>query len=164
MNKMTRRLHVRMIMPMILQLLLLLSSATSFIQSFNSPAITIKTSSSSRTSAAALQSTVEADETTSTSPAATSIKKTKKTWFPIRPADALSPNNDYNSLVKSAYLRHILVETEEMADLVMNLYLNGGKKRDDDDDNKGKDDEEDGDNAGDEVEGTEERDDDEDGE
>jgi len=52
--------------------------------------------------------------------------KAKKRWFPVHPADALSPENDYHSLVQSAYLRHILVETEEMADLILELYLRGG--------------------------------------
>ena len=66
-----------------------------------------------------LYSTVQTDEVTETS-------KTKKTWFPVHPADALSPGNDYHSLVQSAYLRHILVETEEMADLILDLYLRGG--------------------------------------
>ena len=34
---------------------------------------------------------------------------------------------EYDTLVKSAYLRHVLVETEAMADLVASLYLNGGR-------------------------------------
>ncbi|KAL7435096.1 hypothetical protein ACHAXM_004442 [Skeletonema potamos] len=97
--------------------------------SFHSPSKSVhiitcsKLNSAITPSSTALQSTL--DEATRIT------TNTKKTWFPIRPADALSPSNDYNSLVKSAYLRHILVETEEMADLVMNLYLNGGKGRGD---------------------------------
>lgn len=50
----------------------------------------------------------------------------KRKWFPIHPADALSGSNDYNAIVKSAYMRHCLVETEEMADLILGLYLGGG--------------------------------------
>jgi hypothetical protein len=50
----------------------------------------------------------------------------KRKWFPIHPADALSTNNDYNAIVKSAYVRHCLVETEEMADLILGLYVGGG--------------------------------------
>eukprot|EP00956_Cyclotella_meneghiniana_P008066 scaffold10765_cov51-Cyclotella_meneghiniana.AAC.1 len=59
-----------------------------------------------------------------------STKKSKKkdsSWFPIHPADALSSNNDYNAIVKAAYVRQILVETEEMADLVLDLYVGGGR-------------------------------------
>ncbi|KAK1743471.1 tRNA A37 methylthiotransferase [Skeletonema marinoi] len=118
-----------------LSILLLIPAAFSFQSStkksvhitcskFNSAITPPITSTSTSTS---LQSTVDETATDTTT-------KTKKTWFPIRPADALSPSNDYNSLVNSAYLRHILVETEEMADLVMNLYLNGGKSEGDDND------------------------------
>jgi len=53
-------------------------------------------------------------------------RKIKNNWFPIKPADALSPSNGYDSLVKSAYLRHVLVSTEEMVDLIMGIYLKGG--------------------------------------
>ncbi|KAL3782057.1 hypothetical protein HJC23_006285 [Cyclotella cryptica] len=53
----------------------------------------------------------------------------KSAWFPIHPADALSPNNDYDTIVKAAYLRHVLLETEEMADLIVDLYLSGGRLR-----------------------------------
>mmetsp|Transcript_3877 Transcript_3877/g.5783 ORF Transcript_3877/g.5783 Transcript_3877/m.5783 type:complete len:761 (-) Transcript_3877:1685-3967(-) len=113
-----------------LSILLLIPAAVSFQTSskksvhitcskFNSAITPIKSTSTS------LQSTVDETATDTTT-------KTKNTWFPIRPADALSPSNDYNSLVNSAYLRHILVETEEMADLVMDLYLNGGKSEGDD--------------------------------
>jgi hypothetical protein len=53
-------------------------------------------------------------------------RKIKNNWFPVKPADALSPSNGYDSLVKSAYLRHVLVSTEEMVDLIMDIYLKGG--------------------------------------
>ena len=111
-----------------LLVLLLVPTAVSFQSSKPSTHITF--SSNNAITNTALQSTLD-----ETSEAATTASKPKKTWFPIRPADALSPSNDYNSIVKSAYLRHILVETEEMADLVMKLYLNGGKVGDDSDDN-----------------------------
>lgn len=48
-------------------------------------------------------------------------------WFPVKPVDALSPSNGYDTLVKSAYLRHILVSSEDMADLIMDNYLKGGQ-------------------------------------
>jgi hypothetical protein len=50
-----------------------------------------------------------------------------KSWFPIHPADALSSNNDYDGIVKSAYLRHVLVDTEQMADLILEIYVGGGR-------------------------------------
>ncbi|KAL9188270.1 hypothetical protein ACHAXT_006648 [Thalassiosira profunda] len=67
-----------------------------------------------------LHSTIQKDDATADG------TKAKKEWFPIHPADALSPSNDYNSLVKSAYLRHILVASEEMADLILDVYMKGG--------------------------------------
>lgn len=54
-------------------------------------------------------------------------EKTSNWWFPVKPVDALSPSNGYDTLIKSAYLRHILVSSEEMADLIMDIYLKGGK-------------------------------------
>jgi hypothetical protein len=48
-------------------------------------------------------------------------------WFPVKPVDALSPSNGYDTLVKSAYLRHILVSSEDMANLIMDIYLKGGQ-------------------------------------
>ena len=68
-----------------------------------------------------LYSTVEADEVTTTEK-----KGGINNWFPIRPADALSESNGYDNLVKSAYLRHILVASNEMADLILGVYLKGG--------------------------------------
>ena len=67
-----------------------------------------------------LYSTIEAEEVT--------IEKKGgiNNWFPVRPADALSESNGYDNLVKSAYLRHILVASNEMADLVLGVYLKGG--------------------------------------
>ena len=53
-------------------------------------------------------------------------KRGKREWFPVKPADALSPSNGYDTLVRSAYLRHILVASEEMANLIMDVYLKGG--------------------------------------
>ena len=48
-------------------------------------------------------------------------KKMKSPWFPIRAQDTLAVS--YNTVVKSAYLRHIVVETEEMADLLLQKYI-----------------------------------------
>ena len=58
-------------------------------------------------------------------------------WFPVKPVDALSPSNGYDTIVKSAYLRHILVSSEEMADLIMDIYLKGGKLTAENDDDGG---------------------------
>ena len=52
--------------------------------------------------------------------------KSRNKWFPIKAADALSPHNDYDSLVKAAYLRHLKVSSEEMANLIMDVYSKGG--------------------------------------
>ncbi|KAL7522344.1 hypothetical protein ACHAWX_007030 [Stephanocyclus meneghinianus] len=60
-------------------------------------------------------------------PTTTASRPGKSSWFPIHPADALSPGNDYDTIVKSAYLRHVLVETEQMADLIVDVYLSGGR-------------------------------------
>ena len=68
-----------------------------------------------------LYSTVEADEVTTTEK-----RGGINNWFPVKPADALSESNGYDNLVKSAYLRHILVASEEMADLILGVYLKGG--------------------------------------
>ena len=125
MNATTANIRVAMCRLTFLPLLLLIPAAVSFQLSSQ-----ILSRHITHTTSTVLHSTL--DETTAATEA-TPSKKKKKTWFPIRPADALSPSNDYNTLVKSAYLRHILVETEEMADLVMNLYLNGGKSEDIDD-------------------------------
>ena len=67
-----------------------------------------------------LYSTVEAEVTT------TEKKGGINNWFPIKPVDALSESQGYDNLVKSAYLRHILVASEEMADLILGVYLKGG--------------------------------------
>ena len=47
-----------------------------------------------------------------------------KAWFPVRPADALP--TDYDSVVRGAFVRHVVVETAEMADLGLQTYLKGG--------------------------------------
>lgn len=47
--------------------------------------------------------------------------KKDSAWFPIRAQDSLAAS--YNTVVKAAYLRHILVETEEMADLLLQQYI-----------------------------------------
>ncbi|KAL7526425.1 hypothetical protein ACHAXR_001483, partial [Thalassiosira sp. AJA248-18] len=93
--------------------------------SLHSAALTI--SSKPSLSATRLRSTIQTDETKANAEMSSDDNKgKKKAWFPINIADALSPSNDYNTLVKSAYLRHILVASEEMADLIMGVYLKGG--------------------------------------
>ena len=52
-----------------------------------------------------------------------SAKKAKK-WFPVKPEDALL--TQYDTLVRGAYVRHVLLETEEMVDLAIQTYLRGG--------------------------------------
>ena len=46
------------------------------------------------------------------------------TWFPVRPSDALP--TEYDAVVRGAYVRHVLLETEAMADVGMATYLKGG--------------------------------------
>lgn len=47
----------------------------------------------------------------------------KKTWFPVKPEEALL--TQYDSLVRAAFVRHVTLETEEMADLAIQTYLRG---------------------------------------
>jgi len=47
----------------------------------------------------------------------------RRLWFPVKPQDALL--NQYNTIVKGAYVRHVLVETEDMADVAIKTYLKG---------------------------------------
>ena len=72
-----------------------------------------------------LYSTVE-KEVSSADDIVSNNKRGKREWFPVKPADALSPSYGYDTLVRSAYLRHILVASEEMANLIMDVYLKGG--------------------------------------
>lgn len=46
-----------------------------------------------------------------------------RAWFPVRPADALP--TDYKNVVRGAYVRHVMFETEDMADLGLSTYLKG---------------------------------------
>lgn len=48
-------------------------------------------------------------------------KPKKKKWFPVKPEDALL--TQYDTLVRGAYIRHVLLETEEMGNLAMKTYL-----------------------------------------
>lgn len=52
-------------------------------------------------------------------------KKSKKKWFPVKPEDALF--TQYDTLVRGAYVRHVLLETEDMVDLAIQTYLKGGQ-------------------------------------
>lgn len=47
----------------------------------------------------------------------------RKSWWHLKPEDALL--TQYNTLVKGAFVRHVLLETEEMGKLAMNTYLKG---------------------------------------
>lgn len=65
-------------------------------------------------------------ETSSTSENSKKEIKASK-WFPIRAQDSLT--SSYNTIVKSAYLRHILVETEAMADVLLQQYLSNPSEK-----------------------------------
>lgn len=52
-------------------------------------------------------------------------KKEKPSWFPRRPEDALF--QEYDTLVQGAYVRHVVLETKDMADLAIQMYLKGGE-------------------------------------
>jgi hypothetical protein len=84
------------------------------------------TQSTLPTRRSSLHSALQTDEDITNIDVHSDGRKIKNSWFPIKPADALSPSNGYDSLVKSAYLRHVLVSTEEMVDLIMAIYLKGG--------------------------------------
>lgn len=84
------------------------------------------TSPQSKSRTRGLHSTFQTDEDVAGVDIHGHDRKMKNYWFPIKPADALSPSNGYDSIVKSAYLRHVLVASEEMADLVMDIYIKGG--------------------------------------
>ncbi len=70
-----------------------------------------------------LSATRAKEEQEEVSPPPTSPKKSKK-WFPVKPEDALL--TQYDTLVRGAYVRHVLLETEEMVDLAIQTYLRGG--------------------------------------
>ncbi|KAL7550773.1 hypothetical protein ACHAWF_015066 [Thalassiosira exigua] len=101
-----------------------IASAHMKVEAWSSPSLL---STTSKPALSKLRSTFQADEIATSADASRESGKGKKTWFPVHPADALSSSNGYDSLVKSAYLRHILVASEEMADLVMDVYMKGGQ-------------------------------------
>ncbi len=47
----------------------------------------------------------------------------KKKWFPVKPEDALL--TQYDTLVRGAFVRHVVVGSEEMCNLAMKTYLKG---------------------------------------
>jgi len=49
-------------------------------------------------------------------------KKKKGKWFAVRPEDNL--RTQYNEIVRGAYVRHAVFETEHMSDLAIQTYLN----------------------------------------
>jgi tRNA-2-methylthio-N6-dimethylallyladenosine synthase len=51
------------------------------------------------------------------------VASKKKRWFPVKPEEALL--TQYDSLVRAAFVRHVTLETEEMADLAIQTYLRG---------------------------------------
>ena len=122
-NSIAKRKLLLMILPMIsLSALMcvvavcLLYTNINYVDSFSMTSHQLSTSRYHR-----LYSTIEADEVTTTDK-----KGGINNWFPVKPADALSESNGYDNLVKSAYLRHILVASNEMADLISGVYLKGG--------------------------------------
>ena len=72
------------------------------------------------------ESIVEHDESTTRQDKQQQQSQQKK-WFPRRPEDALF--QEYDTLVKGAYVRHVLLETKEMTELAIQMYLKGGEKR-----------------------------------
>ena len=113
-----------LLVPVVSLLAFLVFICANFVEAWSSFHPTSKYSLPPSTTS--LLSTLQTDVSTTEADITSNEGKRKNTWFPIHPADALSPSNDYNSLVKSAYLRHILVASEDMADLIMEVYLKGG--------------------------------------
>lgn len=64
--------------------------------------------------------------TTSKAGIASSTSQTPQIWFPTR----IQEDVDYTALVQSLYLRHIVVETPETAQLVLEQYLADTSSRD----------------------------------
>ena len=69
-----------------------------------------------------LQST--ATPQSSSSAAEEASKPKSKKWFPVKPEDALL--TQYNTIVRGAYVRHVVLETKEMVELATQTYLRGG--------------------------------------
>lgn len=79
---------------------------------------------SDRTSIKLLSRTTPApEESISTKQRASKSKK----WFPIKPEDALL--TQYNTIVRGAYVRHVVLETKEMVELAIKTYLAGSRRR-----------------------------------
>jgi tRNA-2-methylthio-N6-dimethylallyladenosine synthase len=126
-----------MFLPSILLLQLLLScpSTQGFHTAFTSStsaSTSTSTSTSTRTTSTTtftkLQSTK--DEIQSPNKTKRKVQKPKsKKWFPVKPEDALLTN--YDTLVRGAYVRHVVLETEDMADLAIKTYLRGGVDNED---------------------------------
>ena len=75
-----------------------------------------------------LQSTATPKSSSSSSPSLTTTitgKSKSKKWFPVKPEDALL--TQYNTIVRGAYVRHVVLETKEMVDLAIQTYLRGGR-------------------------------------
>jgi len=64
-----------------------------------------------------LKSTAESNEVVNVN----TKKKKKGKWFAVRPADNL--RTQYNEIVRGAYVRHAVFETEHMSDLAIQTYL-----------------------------------------
>eukprot|EP00554_Chaetoceros_debilis_P001104 CAMPEP_0194089944 /NCGR_PEP_ID=MMETSP0149-20130528/36735_1 /TAXON_ID=122233 /ORGANISM="Chaetoceros debilis, Strain MM31A-1" /LENGTH=740 /DNA_ID=CAMNT_0038774035 /DNA_START=72 /DNA_END=2294 /DNA_ORIENTATION=- len=54
---------------------------------------------------------------------ATVQKKKPRAWFPVKPEDALL--TQYDTLVRGAFVRHVVMETEAVTDLALQTYLRG---------------------------------------
>jgi len=62
--------------------------------------------------------------------ASSAVIKKRDLWYPTRPQDALL--TQYHTVVQGLFLRHVIVETEDLADLAIKMYLKGGIQNHDD--------------------------------
>eukprot|EP00547_Thalassionema_nitzschioides_P002862 CAMPEP_0194222468 /NCGR_PEP_ID=MMETSP0156-20130528/33005_1 /TAXON_ID=33649 /ORGANISM="Thalassionema nitzschioides, Strain L26-B" /LENGTH=706 /DNA_ID=CAMNT_0038953255 /DNA_START=94 /DNA_END=2214 /DNA_ORIENTATION=+ len=83
-----------------------------------------------------LQSTTTPASEENTETKELTTKSKPKKWFPIKPEDALL--TQYSTIVRGAYVRHVVLETKEMVDLAIQTYLRGGGGRNDDGDDNDK--------------------------
>mmetsp|Transcript_13257 Transcript_13257/g.24877 ORF Transcript_13257/g.24877 Transcript_13257/m.24877 type:complete len:741 (+) Transcript_13257:78-2300(+) len=60
-------------------------------------------------------------ESSSSSSSSSVVAKKRKSWFPVKPEDALL--TQYDTIVRGAYVRHVVLETQDMSDVAMKMYL-----------------------------------------
>jgi tRNA-2-methylthio-N6-dimethylallyladenosine synthase len=92
----------------------------------------LRTNFANHLSTTILQSTSESIHINIDTPAVTPKQTKKKAWFPVKPEDALL--TQYDTLVRGAYVRHVLLQTEDMGDIAMQTYLKGNGSPIDDND------------------------------